>query len=239
MATPKYVVFDLCTIGSIPEGKKLEKEYLDQFPHISKISWMVVDEDKEILKEKEYIIKPTWYEGTPEEYESTYGETYDDSMKHGADIKAVLDEFLTDVKQEGVSVVGHNILGTDYYVLCAEIMRLDLDVKWLYEKDVFDTTDMAIRFKICGQMFKDKGERADKRPTLKELYLALFEEDIDVERGTLKGVKACWRCFDDLMLIVSEIDMVNAEKNKRMRRIKMICWLAILVLLAIIFIVTK
>ena len=74
---------------------------------------------------------------------------------------------------------------------------------------------------------------------MKELYLALFEEDIDVERGTLKGVKACWRCFDDLMLIVSEIDMVNTEKNKRMRRIKMICWLAILVLLAIIFIVTK
>ena len=239
MTTQKYVVFDLCTIGSIPEGKKLEKEYLDQFPHISKISWIVVDEDKEILKEKEYTIKPTWYDGTPEVYETTYGETYDDSMLHGADIKAVLDEFLTDVRHGEVSVVGHNILGSDYYVLCAEIMRLDLDVKWLYEKDVFDTTDMAIRFKICGQMFKEKGERADKRPTLEELYLALFEEDIDVERGTLKAVKECWRCFDDLMLIVSEIDMVNAEKNKRMRRIRMLCWLAVLVLLAIIFILTS
>ncbi|MBP5473947.1 MAG: hypothetical protein J6X92_04205 [Bacteroidales bacterium] len=239
MAAPKYVVFDLATIGSIPEGKRLEKEYLDEFPHISKISWITVDEDKEIVKEKECVIKPTWYEGTPEEYESTYGETYDDSMKHGADIKAVLDEFLTDVKQEGVSVVGHNILGTDYYVLWAEIMRLDLDVKWLYEKDVFDTTDMAVHFKICGQMFKDKGERVGKKPTLEELYLALFEEEIVVSRGTLQGVKACWRCFDDLMLIVAEIDMVNAEKNKRMIRIKICYWLVVLVLLAIIFIFTN
>ena len=239
MAAPKYVVFDLDTIGSIPEGKRLEKEYLDEFPHISKISWIIVDEDKEIVKEKESVINPTWFKGTPEEFEATYGTTYNDLIQQGADIKVVLDEFLADLKQEGVSIVGHNIMGTDYYVLCAEIMRLDLDVKWLYEKDVFDTTDMAVRFKICGQMFKDKGERVGKKPTLEELYLALFEEEIVVSRGTLQGVKACWRCFDDLMLIVAEIDMVNAEKNKRMRRIKMLCWLVVLVLLAIIFILTN
>lgn len=234
MATSKYVVFDLDSVGSLPEGKRLEKENLDEFPHILKFSWLVVDDEKNILKERECIVKPQWLTDVSDDFELSHGVSFEKAMEDGVDLDSLLDEFLDDVRRDGVSVVGHDVLSFDYYVLFAEVMRRYTDFEWLYNKDVYDTTDMAVRFKICNQLFKDKGEQISKRPSLEELYLALFEEEVTAPRGTLQRTHTCLKCFDDLMLIVAEINMINAEKAKRIKRMKNICLLIAIVFILVI-----
>lgn len=194
----KYLLFDLETTG-LPINYKASYTYLENWPRIVQISWVVCDHNGLIDTPniKDYIIKPVNFR-IPEESTNIHRISQEDALKNGKDIKDVLSEFIIDISNCEY-IVAHN-LKFDKNILLSELCRLELSEsieEILNKKDIctlLETTDFC---KLRPYRYG-----AWKWPKLSELYYILYNTTIDEN-------KAHNSCYDVEILKLCFVRLLN------------------------------
>ena len=194
----KLLVFDTETTGLPPKGERfVNKANLEQWPHTVQFSYVIYDTDtNKLLKTYDSIIKLRPGVIITEESYTFHHISNKMSETKGADVNAVLREFLADCAQVDM-LVGHNI-SFDYNMVKAEMMRyaaayISEDTKMLASKRMYCTARETYGY--CSiPAINWKGEKYFKYPTLKELYQKLFEETPQNLHNSLNDVLVTLRC---------------------------------------------
>ena len=237
---PRYVVFDVETTGLLPYKEIPTSSNIQSYPHIMQICWMVYDDEYNLLKERNCLIKPEGYRTVSEKAVAVHGITYDYAKQNGVELTPILREFNEDANSESVSLVGHNIVQYDIFIIAAEMMRRGIDYGWLDGKDVFDTMQIALMLKVCNKIFEEQGYRPDKYPKLTELYKALFGTEFEGAHDAMADVKACWKCFIRLKEInehSSDYPKEGISNTKSTNSLGLI--VVVIVIIIILFVVLK
>lgn len=104
---PYYLVFDLETTGLI-KGKDSHPFYdKEKFPEIVQIGWMLINKEKELIEEKEFLILQT--KKIPKKSTEIHGITTSVANTHGVPIREVLELFKIELKRSQ-KVIAHNFI---------------------------------------------------------------------------------------------------------------------------------
>lgn len=183
----KGIFFDTETTG-LPKNWKASMRDVDNWPRVIQLAW-VVCEGGELIKEEKHLILPVGWVMPTEKFWIDNGFSQEKSLKEGSEIEHVLTLFLAD-HSECDYMVSHN-MSFDYNVLGAEFIRSGMK------------GDKTIR-KICTkEMGTDlcelPGPYGWKWPKLIELHEFLFNKGFDGAHDALADVKACMRCFFEMV----------------------------------------
>ena len=193
-----YLIFDTETTG-LPQNWKAPLTDFDNWPRMVQIAWQMHDEKGSLIDVKNFIIKPEGYD-IPYNAEQIHGISTERAQKQGVDLKIVLEEFATDVKNSKF-VVGHNIKFDNNIVGC-EFLRLEMN-NFLSNFPLLDTMKESTEY--C-QILGGRGG-GFKWPSLTQLHEKLFGEDFDEAHNASADVEATTRCFLELV----RLDVISAK----------------------------
>jgi DNA polymerase-3 subunit epsilon len=183
-----FVFFDTETTG-IPRRYDAPLTDLANWPRVVQLAWMTCTPAGEEVACFETIIQPNGFH-IPTEVSRIHGITTERACKEGRELLLVLQEFALVVK-ECKSLVAHNI-SFDASVLGAEFLRFRL------------ANPIATRKQFCTMLSTTNycrlpGSRGFKWPKLVELHQKLFGKPHDDTHRALADVRACARCFFELL----------------------------------------
>ncbi|MBF35814.1 MAG: DNA polymerase III subunit epsilon, partial [Crocinitomicaceae bacterium] len=115
----KVLIFDVETTG-LPIEWEASVYDVDNWPRVVQIAWQLYDEDKKLLKEYNFIIKPDGYV-IPNQASHIHNITTAKAIEVGEDIDLVLKLFINSVNQAGL-LIAHNYK-FDSNVIGAELIR--------------------------------------------------------------------------------------------------------------------
>ena len=171
----KVLIFDTETTG-LPSKRVGANAGPDNWPHLVSIAWMVLDsETNKILTQKSYVIKPqNWI--IPQDSSDIHGIIHHYAERYGADLAAVMDEFLT---TEHDVIVTHNMAFDENVMVNA--LRWDLGRSEFsgFAKPKFCT--MTIGREMCRLPYPS-GFAGNKPPKLTELYEHVFHKKPEKSR---------------------------------------------------------
>jgi DNA polymerase-3 subunit epsilon len=183
----KILFFDTETTG-LPRNWKAPMKDLDNWPRVIQLAWIVCD-DGIPTHEAELLIKPDGWKIPVEKFWIENGFSQEASEKDGDTIDFALDLFLHHHDQSDF-MVSHN-MSFDYNVLGSEMIRAKKQgnkyLKKLCTKEY--GTDLC----------QLPGQYGYKWPKLSELHQFLFKEGFDGAHDALSDVKACMRCFYEMV----------------------------------------
>ena len=185
-----YLIFDTETTG-LPQNWKAPLTDFDNWPRMVQIAWQMHDEKGALIDVKNFIIKPEGYD-IPYNAEQIHGISTERAQKQGVDLKTVLEEFTTDVKNSKF-VVGHNIEFDNNIVGC-ELLRSEMN-NLLSDFPLLDTMKGSVEY--C-QIPGGRGG-GFKWPSLTQLHEKLFGVDFDEAHNASADVEATARCFLELV----------------------------------------
>ena len=136
-----YLIFDTETTG-LPQNWKAPLTDFDNWPRMVQIAWQMHDEKGALIDVKNFIIKPEGYD-IPYNAEQIHGISTERAQKQGVDLKTVLEEFATDVKNSKF-VVGHNIEFDNNIVGC-ELLRSEMN-NLLSDFPLLDTMKGSVEY---------------------------------------------------------------------------------------------
>jgi len=180
-----YLFFDTETTG-LPRNYNASFEDLDNWPRVVQLAWVLVDENKKVIEEKNFIIKPDGF-SIPEASAAIHGITDAKANEFGVSIFEVLNDFNKALQNNNLTLVAHNI-NFDINVMGAEFLRADTKTNFM-ELPQICTMKSSINF--CNLPNK-------KFPKLIELYRQLFHDDFFGAHDALADVLACSRCFFEM-----------------------------------------
>ena len=183
----RYLFFDTETTG-LPLYFHIPHRFVNNWPRLVQLSWIVTDENGNHLKTADHIIRPSGF-SIPQGASLIHGITTDMAMQKGEDLTRVVEEFLNDYENADL-IVGHNI-DFDKNVVGAEIIRIGL-------KDIIDTKPSVCTMKSSTDYCALYTEYGNKWPTLQELYKELFDESFNDAHNSASDVAATERCFWEL-----------------------------------------
>lgn len=187
----KLLFIDLETTG-LPTSFHINPSETKHWPHIVQIAWIITDYNSEqVLKEREYIIKPTDWE-IPKESTRIHKITQKQAEETGVDINIVLSELIEDISDVFV-IIAHNI-DFDINVLKAEFYRKSLDVNLLNTPRHFCT---MINFTDFCEI-KKPNSYDYKWPTLEQLHEKVLGTSMAKKHNALADVYAVKFCFYEL-----------------------------------------
>lgn len=141
------------------------------------LAWLLTDCYGEILKSRDYLIKPDGWSIEGNKFLADHGYTQEELEANGQPVTDVLNCFLEDL-QESDYQIGHNI---EYDI---RMVNLEINIaEILFEKELNKRCTMRGAASYCN--LKNKLNRL-KPPTLDELYLLLFNKEI-ANRHTAYG----------------------------------------------------
>ncbi|MGY8989194.1 MAG: PHP domain-containing protein, partial [Flavobacteriales bacterium] len=184
----------------LPQNWKAPLTDFDNWPRMVQIAWQMHDEKGALIDVKNFIIKPEGYD-IPYNAEQIHGISTERAQKKGVDLKTVLDEFTTDVKNSKF-VVGHNVEFDNNIVGC-ELLRSEMN-NLLSDFPLLDTMKGSVSY--C-QISGGRGG-GFKWPSLTQLHEKLFGEDFDEAHNASADVEATTRCFLELV----RLDVISAKK---------------------------
>ena len=201
----KLMFFDTETNGLIP---KYFSQITDM-PRVVQLSWIVADEDGQIEKECDYLIKPIDFD-LYEDSIKVHGITKEKAMNQGIEIKTIISMFITDLNRCH-AIVGHNI-SFDIQVIWAEFIRLNIPYGLTIKEMPFYCT-MYLSVDYCKlPLITGHGYRYSifnalrsnnrynyKLPKLTELYEFLFNEKFYNAHDAKADIKATVKCFFELL----------------------------------------
>jgi DNA polymerase III epsilon subunit-like protein len=160
----KIVIFDTETTG-LPKSREAVEKKPNNWPHLVSISWVVLDsETNEILKERNYIIKPmNWV--IPSESTMIHGITTEYATKCGVDLYSAISEFIT---EECEMIVAHNLEFDISVVVNAVLWDLKLQFPPIRARQM---CTMKLGRDLC-MLPGNYGKY--KYPKLKEFYYCVF-----------------------------------------------------------------
>ena len=165
----KLVIFDTETTG-LPKARNPSTDGPNNWPHLVSISWVVLDSDtNEILKERNYIIKPLNWD-IPAESTMIHGITTEYATHCGIDLYSAISEFVT---EECHMIVAHNMEFDINVVVNAVLWDLKLQFPPIRPKQI---CTMKLGRDLC--MIPGKYGKY-KYPKLKELYYHAFKKMAD------------------------------------------------------------
>lgn len=180
------VIFDTETTG-LPPYAVGRKGYIPPVRFLEwndcrvvQLAWMVIDSTNTIIKKRDCIIKPKYFE-IPIESTKIHGISQETAKKHGIKIEVALEEFLQDIREASV-LISHNI-EFDYNVVLAEIYRAQYDPYYLQCIPKHCTMK-------CGSLPNEKWYK------LGELYEKYFKQKPDlVQHRALNDVELCYKIY--------------------------------------------
>lgn len=200
-----FLIYDTETTG-LPKSYKAPLTDFDNWPRVVQLAWQIHDENGALVDIKNFIIKPEGFI-IPRGSEKIHGISTDRANREGQPLEFVLNEFnkaLSSVK----TIAGHN-LEFDNSCVGSEFLRKEM-VTPLFELNMVDTIPVSTEY--C-ELPGGKGGNY-KWPTLKELYLKLFDENFVAAHNASADVQATARCFLEMIRIglIKEKDLDVDEK---------------------------
>ncbi|MEI7451952.1 MAG: 3'-5' exonuclease [Candidatus Falkowbacteria bacterium] len=182
-----YLFFDTETTG-LPKNYNASYEDLDNWPRVVQLAWVLADENKNIIEEKTFIIKPDGFT-IPAASSAVHGITDAKANEFGIPVHEALAQFNASLQNNNVTLVAHNI-SFDISVMAAEFLRASLDTNFL---NLTRICTMKSSIAFCNLPNR-------KFPKLAELYRQLFNEDFANAHDALADVLACSRCFFEMKI---------------------------------------
>ena len=179
--------FDTETTG-LPKNWNAPCTDIDNWPRLVQISWIIYDKIGNLIKEKNYIIKPKGFT-IPIESTLIHKITNEIAIIDGTDIETVLIEFENDMKQIKL-LVAHNI-NFDEKILGAEFHRN-------YHRNPIDKIEKFCTMNSTKNICKISGTYGYKFPKLQELHQYLFNEEFSGAHNSLIDIKYTAKCYWEL-----------------------------------------
>jgi hypothetical protein len=201
-----FLIFDTVTTEMLSEYNDEVQDYMG-FPRIIELSFLLINEDGDVIKEYSNLIIPDGWEIPNEKSWIDNGYSNKNSINNGVEILDVLIQFINALAKADY-IVAHN-LDFVYSVLISEIIGYKR-----YLNNTF-TYEMLISFEhrsICTM--KQSVEYCKipkinminyKYPKLQELYFKLFEKKYDTKHSLLEEVHIIKECFFRL----KELKVIN------------------------------
>ena len=183
-----FLFFDTETTG-LPLNYQAPAEDIDNWPRLVQLAWLLFDKSGKEVSGNNLIIKPEGFI-IPDEASAVHGITTQRAEIEGVDLSETLAAFSKALTITKI-LVAHNI-SFDEKIMGAEFIRKDIK---------HNLVDLP---KICTmQQSTDycqiEGNYGYKWPKLIELHQKLFAEDFEDAHDALADVKACARCFFELI----------------------------------------
>jgi DNA polymerase III epsilon subunit-like protein len=183
-----YLFFDTETTG-LPKDYNAPSTDSDNWPRVVQLAFIVMDAEGNVVKKRDYIIKPNGFE-IPPETSAIHGITTEIAMEKGLDLEDVLYLFLLAVKKSEF-IIGHNV-SFDVKVVRAELHRLGFP-------DIFED-----KIKVCTMQSSTKfcelpGLYGFKWPKLQELHKKLFDCEFEEAHNALADIEATAKCYYELV----------------------------------------
>lgn len=194
------VVFIDCeTTGKII-NKDLPFTEVDNFPRCIQLAWLIANtQTGETIYQQSHLIKPNGWTIPEETFWLMHGFSTEKSLAGGVELVPVLDDFISSLDLNNVSlVVAHN-LSFDHSVLSAEMYRHNLKTKRKTEK----LCTMLVGKDVCkipfGHDRRPWMNKDWKFPKLLELYQHLFGKGFEGAHDALADVRAVKECFFEML----------------------------------------
>jgi len=182
-----YLFFDTETTG-LPHNYKAPVTDTENWPRLVQLSYMQFSNDRQLLRERDFIIAPDGFE-IPEGAADVHGITTDIAIMEGFDLSEVLEDFRNELLLAKY-LVAHNI-DYDRKVVGAEFVRLGLE-------SVCGLKHVCTMKSSTG-FCMIPGPYGFKWPKLQELHLALFGEGFEGAHNSLNDIRATARCFFEML----------------------------------------
>lgn len=187
-----YLFFDTETTG-IPNDYNAPSEDTNNWPRLVQIAWLITRKNGDIYKElQSRIISPEGFR-IPQSSINIHGITQEKAVEDGENLCDVLYDFVNDVDDNDVILVGHNIY-FDIHVVTAELIRNDM----IDEKETLEKINKICTMKKSTDFCKISGLYGYKYPKLQQLYYKLFGENFDNAHDAGSDIEATRKCFFEL-----------------------------------------
>ena len=186
------IVFIGVDTYGLPTDYQAEITAINNWPRIAQISWMLTDENGEVIKHKTHIISHKGNE-IPMGAVSQQGITKETAERDGFPIAMVLSELIGDMAQVK-RIVAHNI---DYHrrIIEAEMIRLNMNTDILSQAEAICTMQASTAYCMLPPMNNGKY----KYPDLSELHLKLFGYSIDKSCDIATQLVITKNCYIELV----------------------------------------
>jgi len=180
--------FDTETTG-LPRNWKAPLTQLNNWPRLVQLAWLLYDDQENLVSEGNRIIKPEGFT-IPKGATAVHGISTSFALEHGSRLVSVLEDFSLIVNQSNL-LVAHN-MNFDEKILGAEYLRVGLPTK------LFNTPRLCT-METTTDFCQIPGNYGYKWPRLAELHQTLFGSDIQDAHDASVDVKACARCYFELL----------------------------------------
>lgn len=183
-----FLFFDTETTG-LPKNWQAPLEDLENWPRLVQLAWLFADGYGKEVGSGNLIIKPEGFL-IPESASAVHGITTERAEKEGISLDEALSQFSQAIEQAKI-IVAHNI-SFDEKIIGAEFLRKKIEHKF-FERPQICT--MLTSKDFC----RIESGRGYKWPKLIELHEKLFDSGFDGAHDALADVRACARCFFELV----------------------------------------
>jgi DNA polymerase-3 subunit epsilon len=180
--------FDTETTG-LPRDWKAPVTQTNNWPRMVQIAWLQYDDQKNLISEANYIIRPDGFT-IPSDAADIHGITTEIAIEKGSELSSVLLAFSA-VVGGAKMLVAHN-MDFDEKIVGAEYVRLGL------KSGIFETPRFCT-MKTTTDLCRIPGNYGYKWPKLEELHRFLFGSDFENAHDALVDVKVCAKCYYELV----------------------------------------
>ena len=178
------IFFDTETTG-LPRNYRAPSNDTANWPRMVQLSWILEDETRERISERDVIIYPSGFT-IPYEASRIHGITQGKATRDGIPLKQAIEMFMRDFGKADM-MVGHNI-SFDKKIVGAELIRLGM-------RDIMDTKPSYCTMQHGTDICKLPGAYGYKWPTLQQLYCKLFGKEFDDAHNSASDIAATERCY--------------------------------------------
>lgn len=180
-----YLFFDTETTG-LPKNYNAPSSDLDNWsPRLVQLGLIMQNEDKRVLSQANFIIKPDGFE-ISKESSDVHGITTERALAEGEDLKKIVYMFLGAARLADV-IVGHNI-SYDMHIMSAEMIRT-------WGKDYIENIPTICTMLSSIDVCKIPGKYGYKYPKLQELHKTLFDKEFEDAHDAFADITATAACF--------------------------------------------
>lgn len=184
-----YLFFDVSAAGDVRDWKKPANDPFN-WPRAAHISWLLYNEDRELIDQDDALIKPTGWE-LPIEKEKFHHLTPDQLHADGQAVKVVLEKFAEAVNKATYGIA-YNMLFNES-VIKSECYRNGV-------KENIDTLDKYCLMREATWFCKIPGRDGKfKWPKLQEIHVKLFQSRYENSGHALADVSTVVLSFFGLV----------------------------------------
>ena len=183
-----FLFFDTETTG-LPKNWQAPLEDLENWPRLVQLAWILADGYGKEVGGGNLIVKPEGF-FIPEAASAVHGITTERAEREGISLDEALSQFVQAIEQSKI-IVAHNI-SFDEKIIGAEFLRKKVEHKF-FERPQICT--MLTSKDFC----QIESGRGYKWPKLIELHEKLFASGFDGAHDAMADVRACAKCFFELV----------------------------------------